>query len=221
MAIVALTVASSSTSASAVILPTPDPNPDRPRAGQCQEGMSAVVRTGTIYLIAARFPAPPRLVLAVPDDRSYQLAGLDLWHLDGRRAIVLGCLSADRRLQVVDGQPESMAVLDFSRTGGFAGQHHHVTILDGRAGMDSRTTMVTVGSHWALPRLDQGQWDTFQRALITARIWTLAPYYPSTCTNCFGYTVRHKGREVRGDDVSIPAQLRPLTTFLSSLATAS
>jgi hypothetical protein len=136
--------------------------------------------------------------------------GLSLLAVALLTGVVLACGS------VATPTTTSSALVEFTRTGGFAGVNDHLTINTNR---QATLTQKSGPSEFVI---DQQTYDQLKQQLDQAGFASLKPDYPAQpgAADLFTYTVVYGGRTVRAQDTAVPASLQPAISTLNGVVQA-
>jgi hypothetical protein len=113
----------------------------------------------------------------------------------------------------------SQFAISYERGGGFAAMPQALKIKPGRratvTALDAHGRRRSVEFEVAVKKVKQ-----LRAAAETARIGEIAPPQPSTCADCFVYTVAYRGETVSIEEVDVPARMRPLIDRAEALIAA-
>ena len=107
-------------------------------------------------------------------------------------------------------------LVQFSRTGGFAGVNDHLTIGP------NRQATLTQKSGQSQFEIDQQTYDQLRQQLEQVGFAKLKPDYPAPpgAADVFTYTVTYQGQTVRAQDTAVPASLQPVVSTLNGIVQA-
>lgn len=113
--------------------------------------------------------------------------------------------------------PTGAELLDYTRTGGFAGVDDHLVIEDDRSAVLTRKAGI------AQFVVDQATFARIQADLRSSDFARLSPTYlpVNPCCDQIDHIVRYRGQSVRALDATAPAALKPLLLTLDVLIAAT
>jgi hypothetical protein len=132
-------------------------------------------------------------------------------------AALAGCgSSSDTSTTGTSGDPGSpQALVVYVKSGGIAGIYEKLVVDEsGRAtvsqGLPSRAKVGTFS-------LSQPEVAALRHTLDAANLESQQNASPQGCADCFVYDITYAGHHFRGDEATLPAQVKPAVTSLNAL----